>query len=266
MTTIAILGLGEAGRIYARGLRDAGARVRGYDLSPDARPAGVERARTVAEAAAGTEVVLSLVGAHAAADVAAAALPALDGTTVYADLNTASPEVKQSIGALAAAHGVPMADVAVLAPVPRAGHRTELLASGPGAALLAERLDPLQVPITTLDAEVGEAARLKLLRSVFMKGLAALVVEGDAAARAVGAATWLREQMAHELGPDGAALLDRLIDGTRQHARRRRDEVRDALDMLVAARQPADMTRATLTWFERLVAQEEDAAAAASGA
>ncbi len=31
MTTIAILGLGEAGRLYARGLREAGAEVRGYD-------------------------------------------------------------------------------------------------------------------------------------------------------------------------------------------------------------------------------------------
>ena len=46
-----------------------------------------------------------------------------------------------------------------------------------------------------------------------MKGLAALVLEGLDAARAVGAEEWLRAQMADELGPDGAALVDRLVDG-----------------------------------------------------
>jgi hypothetical protein len=92
-----------------------------------------------------------------------------------------------------------------------------------------------------------------------MKGLAALVIEGVGAARAVDAEEWLREQMAGELGPDGRALVDRLIDGTHRHALRREQEMRDALAVLGAAGQPADMTRATLTWFERLVAEQGDA-------
>jgi 3-hydroxyisobutyrate dehydrogenase-like beta-hydroxyacid dehydrogenase len=110
------------------------------------------------------------------------------------------------------------------------------------------------VPISVLDADVGEAARLKLLRSVFMKGLAALVLEGLGAARAVGAEDWLRAQMGAELGPDGAALVDRLVSGSTTHAVRREHEVRAALAALEASGQPADMTRATLAWFERLVA------------
>ena len=60
---------------------------------------------------------------------------------------------------------------------------------------------PFGVPIEVLDGGAGEAARLRLLRSVFMKGLAALVIEGVGAARAVGAEEWLRDQMAGELGP-----------------------------------------------------------------
>ncbi|MEQ6897005.1 DUF1932 domain-containing protein [Microbacterium sp. KR10-403] len=261
MSTIAVLGLGEAGRIYARGLIDAGVRVRGYDQSAHLTLPGIDRARTAAEAADGAEVVLSLVGAHASADIAAAALPAVGTAAVYADLNTASPRVKQEIGALAVTQGVAMADVAVLAPVPRAGIRTPLLASGPGAETLADRLRPLDVPIVPMHAAVGEAARLKLLRSVFMKGLAALVVEGTTAARAVGAEDWLRAQIAGELGPDGDALIDRLIDGTYRHAHRRRDEVADALAMLEGDGDPADMTRATLSWFERIIDDEGDAAA-----
>jgi len=147
--------------------------------------------------------------------------------------------------------------VAVLAPVERAGHRTPLLASGPGAREFAARVGPFEVPVVVVDGDAGEAARLRLLRSVFMKGLAALVVEGLGASRAVGSEEWLRQQMAQELGPDGDALIGRLVEGSRTHAVRREHEVRAALAALEATGQPADMTRATLAWFERLVAERD---------
>jgi hypothetical protein len=148
-----------------------------------------------------------------------------------------------------------MADAAVLAPVVRAGHRTPLLASGAGARAFAARVEPFGVPVDVIDGAAGEAARLRLLRRVFRKGLAALVLEGLGAARAVGAEDWLRGQLAAELGPDGAALVDRLVDGSHRHAVRREHEVRAALAVLESSAQPADMTRATLAWFERLVAE-----------
>ncbi len=254
MTAVAILGLGEAGRLYARGLREAGAEVRGYDPHHELADTEIPQYTRIDDALAGADVVLSLVGSAAAASVAREALPAMPATAVYADLNTAAPELKGRIEALATARGILMADVAVLAPVPRATHRTELLASGPGARRLTEHLGPLGVPIVVIDGPAGEAARLKLLRSIFMKGLAALVIESVEAARAVGAEDWVRDQIAHELGPDGRQLVDRLIDGTRVHAARREHEVRDALALLDASGQPADMTRATLAWLERIVA------------
>jgi hypothetical protein len=87
-----------------------------------------------------------------------------------------------------------------------------------------------------------------------MKGLAALVLEGLGAARAAGAEDWLHAQMSDELGPEGAVLIDRLVEGSTTHAVRREHEVRAALSALESSGQPADMTRATLAWFERLVA------------
>lgn len=257
MTTIAVLGLGEAGRRYARGLAHAGAEVRGFDPAHDLGDPDVPQFATLADALAGADVALSLVTGHAAASVAREALPHVAEGAVYADLNTAAPELKQRIARLAADRGLTMADVAVLAPVVRAGHRTPLLASGPGAREFAARVGPFEVPVDVVDGDAGEAARLRLLRSVFMKGLAALVLEGLGASRAVGAEDWLRAQMAQELGPDGAALIDRLVDGSITHAVRREHEVRAALAALEASGQPADMTRATLAWFERLVAERD---------
>lgn len=250
MTTIAILGLGEAGRAYARGLREAGADVRGYDPHQRLDDAQFPHADDILQAVSGADVVLSLVGTAAAEEVAALALPAMTAPAVYADLNTAAPELKERIAALAG--DVPVADVGVLAPVHRDGHRTELVASGAGAATVARILTRFGVPVTVLDGAVGEAARLKLLRSVFMKGLAALVFEGLTAARSTGAEEWLRDQIARELGSDGDALVARLVEGTPRHVVRRVAEVRDALAELEASALPSDMTRATLAWLERL--------------
>jgi 3-hydroxyisobutyrate dehydrogenase-like beta-hydroxyacid dehydrogenase len=255
MTVIAVLGFGEAGRLYAQGLSAAGATVRAYDPYVDAADPRFARLSDLAGAVTDAAAVLSLVGARSAVAVAGETAPLLRPGAVYADLNTAAPEVKRAVAAGAAGSDVRIADVAVLAPVPRAGHRTPLIASGPGASAFAALLEPFGAPVEVVPGDVGEAARLKLLRSVFMKGLATLLIESLGAARAQGSEEWLREQMARELGSEGAALVDRLVTGTYEHAARREHEVRDALAALEASGQPADMTRATLAWFERIVAE-----------
>lgn len=252
MTRVAVIGLGEAGRRYAVDLSRAGAAVRGFDPDPRADDPAVPRVSSVAEAVAAAEVTISLVGTHAAVSVAEQVVPLLDAGALYADFNTAAPEVKSRVAEVAARAGARMADVAVLAPVTRAGARTPLLASGPGADPLAELLRPFGVPIDTIDAPVGAAARLKIVRSVFIKGLATLLIETLTAADAADAADWMRGQLTAELGPDAPALVERLITGTHTHRTRREQEVRDALDLLDELGTPDDMTRGTLAWFERL--------------
>ena len=124
------------------------------------------------------------------------------------------------------------------------------------ATPFARMLHPFGVPIETIHADAGAAAQLKLLRSVFMKGLAAVVVESLGAAESSGALSWLRAQIAAELGPDGEALVTRLLAGTYAHAERREHEMRDALAALEAAGRPSDMTRGTLAWFTRILDEQ----------
>ncbi|GGH37042.1 hypothetical protein GCM10010921_06630 [Microbacterium album] len=252
-----MLGLGEAGRCYARGLADAGADTRGFDPYVQDTGPGLDRRERLQDCVDGADVVLSLVGARASVDAARAAIPAMRAGAVFADLNTASPETKARIAALGSEGRVPVADVAVLAPVTRAAHRTPLLASGDGAEPFAAILRRFGAPVDVAAGPAGDAARLKLLRGVFMKGMAALVLEGLEAARTAGAQEWLRGQIARELGPEGAATVDRLVEGTFRHAERRRHEMSDALALLEHAGTPADMTRATLAWFERILAERE---------
>ena len=150
MTTAAIIGLGEAGAIYARGLRDAGLTVHGYDPYTQLSESGIEQSADIAEALADAQVVISLVGAGAALSVAQQALDVMTPGAVFADLNTGSPSLKAEIGALSSARGVLFADVAVLAPVPRNGAKTPLMASGDGADRFIELLEPVGAPLESI--------------------------------------------------------------------------------------------------------------------
>lgn len=248
---IAVLGLGEAGSIYARGLAERGAEVVGFDPRPDDVP-GVARERSIADAVAGAGLVLSLVGSRHADDVLGQALPGMTATAAFADFNTGAPASKRDLAARATAAGIPFADVAVMAPVPRAGIGTELFASGDGAASTAATLGGFGLPIRVVGDDAGDAAGIKLVRSVFMKGLAGLVFESLDAAERIGAADEVRAQLAAELGPDGDAFVTRLLDGSRQHAARREHEMLDTRDFLQGLGSPTWMTDGTIAWLRSL--------------
>uniref|UniRef100_UPI0037845215 DUF1932 domain-containing protein n=1 Tax=Pseudolysinimonas sp. TaxID=2680009 RepID=UPI0037845215 len=242
----------EAGSIYARGLAERGADVVGFDPIVLEAPAGVTRLASIGDAVDGADLVLSLVGAAAADAVLVDALPRMSASAAFADLNTGAPAQKRALAARAVDAGIPFADVAVMAPVPRSGIETELFASGDGAGAAADALAGFGLPIRVVGADAGDAAGLKLVRSVFMKGLAALVFESLAAAEQIGATAEARAQIAAELGPEGDALVQRLLDGTRQHAARREHEMRDTRDFLDALGTPAWMTEGTLAWLHSL--------------
>jgi 3-hydroxyisobutyrate dehydrogenase-like beta-hydroxyacid dehydrogenase len=170
--------------------------------------------------------VLSANAAAAALAAAREARPALGPDTLYADLNTASPALKRELAALL---GERFVDVALLGPVPAKGIATPALASGPAAPAFAEALGPLGMPVTVVSGRAGDAAAMKLVRSVFMKGLAASAVESVAAAEAAGHGDWLKDEIAAVIG---GPLLDRLLEGSRTHAVRRVDEMEAAAELL----------------------------------
>ncbi|KZE89973.1 NAD(P)-binding domain-containing protein [Microbacterium sp. TNHR37B] len=259
MTSTAVIGLGEAGALYARGLRDAGYTVSGFDPFTTLHEEGIRQEPTLADAVATADLVISLVGARAAEAVGTEAMAAMSAGAVFADLNTGSPDLKRRLEAEATSRGILAADVAVLAPVPRAGVGTPLMVSGTGASRFTELFAATGADVESIGGAAGDAASRKLVRSVFMKGLAAVVLESVGAAEAAGCETWLRAQIAAEFAGDPAALVQRLIDGSRQHAGRRAHEVADARDYLDGLGRPSWVTSAAHRWFGHLL---EEAAVA----
>jgi 3-hydroxyisobutyrate dehydrogenase-like beta-hydroxyacid dehydrogenase len=242
-TRIAVLGLGEAGSLIARDLVAAGADVRGYDplsIVVD----GVESRGSEAAAVADADVVLSVNSSHDARTALENALAGLRPGTLWADLNTASPGLKVALAERAEERGVPVVDVALMSPVPGKGLRTPMLVSGDAAGRYAELLTGLGADVAVQPGPVGTAISRKLLRSVFYKGLAAAVVEALRGAEAAGCADWLRGNIAAELASFDERTVDRLVDGTHTHARRRADEMAAATEQLEELGVPARIAAA----------------------
>jgi len=253
---IAVLGFGEAGSLLARDLVAAGATVRGYDPAVPA-PDGVTGAGGDAEAADGADLVLSVNSAKEAEGALRASLDAVRPGAIWADLNTAAPAVKQRLAGIGRDRGIPVTDIAMMAPVPGKGLRVPMLASGEGAAQVAARLGGFGADVEVLDGPAGLAATRKLLRSVFYKGMAASIVEALEAARAAGYEDWLREHIAEELAKADSSTVQRIVTGTRQHAVRRGAEMAAAAEMLTDFGVQPIMADASRALHERIAAEKE---------
>jgi 3-hydroxyisobutyrate dehydrogenase-like beta-hydroxyacid dehydrogenase len=229
---VAVLGLGEAGGRIAADLVTAGVEVRGWD------PVRESSAASGADAVDGADVVLSLTTAAHALEAARSVASAL-GDALYADLNTASPGLKRELAGV-----VPhFVDVGLMGTVTGIG--TPALASGPGAARFAELFRPLGMPVEIVD----DAAGTKLLRSVFMKGIAAAALESLEAAEAAGEVERIRAEIVAVLGEP---LLDRLLEGSHTHAARRVDEMRAAVAYLDELGVPPRVATAAAEWLEQM--------------
>jgi 3-hydroxyisobutyrate dehydrogenase-like beta-hydroxyacid dehydrogenase len=231
-TRVALLGLGEAGSAFADDLVAAGVATTGWDPAPGRAVPGLRRAQGALDAVADAELVLSLNSASVAVAVARSVAASLSPECLFADLNTAGVSVKREVAGIVSSAGASFADVALLSPVPGRGVRTPSFASGDGAERYAAILRSFGAQVEVVGVEPGVAAARKLLRSVFMKGLAASVLESLAAAEAAGCAGWLRADIAATLRDADESLVDRLVEGSSHHAVRRVVEMEAAVELL----------------------------------
>lgn len=250
---IAVFGIGEAGSRFALDLVSGGHHVRAYDPAPVPTPTGVIRCENPADAVADVDLVLTLTAAADALGALEQCLYAVPVGAVYADLGTGSASLKQQLANVAATQGLLFVDVALMATVPGKGLRTPALASGPGAQRYLEMMAPFGIELESVGTQAGDAATRKLLRSVFMKGLAAVVIEAMRAGEAAGQADWLWDNMVNEISAAGAPLLSRLVRGTGPHAVRRLHEVEASAAMLEELGVDPLMTRSTVESLKRVM-------------
>jgi 3-hydroxyisobutyrate dehydrogenase len=181
---IGFIGFGEAAFHIAKGLGQPGIdSICAFDINVTekvcqrAREAGTRLVESNRELAQSCDIMMSAVTANQALNAAEQNAPYLTTAHIYADLNSVSPGLKQSIGRLIESTGARFAEIAMMAPVPPYDHKVPMLAGGAGAEDFVAELAPFGISAEIVSREVGTAAATKMFRSIIVKGLEALITE-----------------------------------------------------------------------------------------
>ncbi|NYT25065.1 NAD(P)-dependent oxidoreductase [Alcaligenaceae bacterium] len=237
----ALIGGGVVGSCYAKGLVEGGLILCGvWDIEPSEPLQAFTAANGVKiHGAPGAwlgdaDYVLSAVFGSASFDVARQALPFMKEGAVYVDMTTATPEAMAQASELAGDSGLHFVDVAITGAVNMRGVKTPLLCAGERADMVANLFSGIGAPVKIVDGPPGNAARLKLLRSIFSKGLEALTIECLATAEVSGLRAQLHEVLLDIDQTPLQALMETLVTTHIEHAGRRRDEVMEARQLMRA--------------------------------
>lgn len=270
---IAMIGFGEAATAFVSGwARPDGVRISAFDVKSetDAQAGamaarqdalGVLGAADIARALAGADLVFCLVTADRAADAAeaAAASGALKAGALWYDGNSCAPDTKRQAARAIEGAGAHYIDMAIMAPVHPQKHLVPIKLAAPKADLAAEALRALGMRPEVVGETVGEASAVKMLRSVMIKGLEALMAECFLAARRAG----VEEQVIASLeasDPDiawrkrGAYNLERMM----VHGARRAAEMREVAKTVEGLGLYPGLSRATAQWQDIVAATHAD--------
>jgi 3-hydroxyisobutyrate dehydrogenase-like beta-hydroxyacid dehydrogenase len=259
---VAFVGFGEVAAVFSAALRENGAEVAAYDLLLDQAQGlvSLERRRRadgiafrpLAEAVAGADYVLSTVTTDRAEAAARACAAYLAPGQVYVDLNATAPSVKRAVESIIRAAGAGFVEGAILGAVGVTGAATRILIGGPDGRETARVLADLGLNAEFYSPEVGKAAMFKMLRSIFSKGLEALILELLVAGKRAG--------IEEDLWRDVTDLLDRnpfeqvAANWVRTHAlahERRYHEMVQVAGVLREIGLEPIMTEGTRALFER---------------
>lgn len=239
---IAVIGLGEVGSHYARGLAAGGAYVSAYNRNMD-DPAkrerykalerdGVKLRSTVEDTVRESALILAVTTSHTALDTARSVLPYLTAGQIYVECNSTVPDVKEEIAGMLS-KTADMVDATTMASVNQLGHKTPVNLSGSRAAEVSEILNGYGMNTRCIGDKVGQASALKVLRSIFMKGFEAVLVESMQASNRYGVAEQVFDSIIDFFGtkplPD---IMQMLIATDAIHARRRAEEMTAITQML----------------------------------
>jgi 3-hydroxyisobutyrate dehydrogenase-like beta-hydroxyacid dehydrogenase len=234
---LCFIGFGEAGQAIASGLREVGVesiaawdilfpKDEGAKLKQAGEQMGARLAASAADAVANSDIIVAAVTASSSIDAAQSVAPHISGNPYYLDINSVSPGRKQETARLLG-DKARYVDVAILAPIYPKRHQTPLLLAGEHArAVLPILVDELEMRGAIASDEVGDAAALKMIRSVMIKGIEALTAECFLAAHRYGIADAVAASLKNNYpGIDWPKMVEYNLERMASHGIRRADEM-----------------------------------------
>ena len=262
MTRIGILGFGEAGSTFAKALADAGAVIYVYCREWDQSSAESLQKRSsedhnitycmLPELLSSAEIILSVVTADAALDVASACVPNIRQHQIYCDLNSTAPAVKLRLDDLFNSTGAKFVEGAILGAIGVTGAKTHILLGGACAEALSQPLNGFGLKTSVYSRDIGKASTFKMLRSVFSKGLEALIIEFLMAGRKAGLQNELWQEITTLMaGGSFEGVASNWVCSHGVAHERRYHEMEQVIDLLEKMQFDPIMTNATTRFFKR---------------
>ncbi len=263
--SIGLIGFGEAGQAFSRGWRQQAPdiAISAYDIKTDGPDEDIKRAEYAKHSITGLDgisglaglSVFSLVTADQAQEAARSAAPHMSRGAFFFDGNSCAPQTKSGSAKFIESRGVRYVDVAIMAPVHPGLHKAPLLISGPHSGEARTFLEGLGMDAKIVPGDVGAASSVKMVRSIMMKGLEAVMLECVLAGRAAG----VDERVLDSLdvtypGFDFRKQAAHMMERASTHGVRRAAEMREVAKTVEMLGLPPSMATATVGWMEKAAA------------
>lgn len=262
---IGFLGFGEAAFNIACGLNQSRQHdILIYDAMQDhpimgqlvqkrIEESGVVRKNSPEEVVDGVDLVFAAVPSSNTVQLCQTISGKLREGQFYVDVSASTPDVKKTVWEFVKPSGALFVDAAMMGSLPQKKHEVPIVASGNGAEQFREMMTPCGMQITCISEVPGAASAIKLVRSIYMKGIAALMIETLQGADAYDVA----DEVIHSISSSMDNIpfedhLNRLVVGTAIHAARRGKELSGSEQLLEERGLNACMVRAARKKHELL--------------
>ncbi|MFJ7827876.1 NAD(P)-binding domain-containing protein [Psychrobacillus sp. NPDC096623] len=262
---IGIIGFGEVGQVFANGLleNNPGVNVFVYDILLEKKETAIEEkiieigakpVQRIDQLALTCDIVLSLVSSSASIHVAKEYSNELDDQKIFIDFTTSTPQDKQVSEQVIQAKKGLYVDAAIMGTVATEKNKVPLLLSGNHATETEKQLTALGFNCQVVELPNGASASIKLLRSIFMKGLEALALETMITARNYGVDKEVLESISKTLDNNDFTTFSSVLMKTHMvHKKRRMKEVSDCIKIITDANLEPAVTEGVLAFFKNSV-------------
>lgn len=254
---LGFLGFGEAAFIVGKALAANGlsgiiayspsgaAAVDSDPIRQRASEAGVTLVSSPKELCQRADVIMSLTPGALALTALRSVRRYLTDSHIYVDATTNSAKTMER-GAKLLGTRANFVDAAIMGALPLSGLKVLIVVSGSQAHAFRGLLAPYGMNVKVVGEKPGAASAMKLIRSVCMKGIAAMLIESLEAAERVGLLHDAADDLARSIDEvPFAQTIKRFVCGSAVHAERRVHEMTEAMELLKSLGSSTSMTRAT---------------------
>lgn len=172
---IGFIGFGEVAAVLTKVLNERKVNIVAHDILPKNRN-GVEFL-SLREVVTSSKYILSTVTTQVAKDVAQESMQYLQPGQIYVDLNSTAPSIKIEINKIIEKSGADFVEGVILGAIGVTGGQTHILTGGIKGPEVARFFSDVGLNVSFYKEEIGKASMFKMLRSIFSKGLEALLLE-----------------------------------------------------------------------------------------